>query len=519
MNTKMNEKRRWMVGGLFVMCMMGQCVWAQEGETVKKQRPADPFVKGAKPASGLVQSASVPEPTAASDNKEVEPSEERQEQELRRNAEVKVSLVFFPKEFIEERSRKPSSPTEEDLVKAWREGKGRLVASHLMVSKLGHEVAIKGEGKHFYPTEFNVVADGGSAIIKVVDEKVAEKLGKQATPYLKKTGDMEKGTGDTTGQYRAVAPGNFVVHNTGFLTRIMVDSPADSKILYLYVDLDYCARAEDREAGTVQSGLDEKCMRMVQPDIRSMSIATPTICSDGHTTVQGGMRSSDGKEVGYFFITPRITKFSEAAQPKKNEKKSRNIELQQLLVCFPKTLIETFARESGAAAASPEQIIKAWRDGKGRLASSVLSICPSSTPDKTACKNVQKDIYPSEIRVSGGSLRNGDVLWKVEPQNMVMCETGFTSESFMAFQDDTDIIVMTVSPQYVSRGTDRKIDIAWSSGGKQQQVVLPEFYTQSSEFVGFAQSGQTTVTGGMLSADGQEMGYFLVTPRIVESQK
>ncbi|MEI7946504.1 MAG: hypothetical protein WCJ02_07400 [bacterium] len=564
MNTKMRMTGRWMVAGLFAMGMMAQCVWAQEVGTadqkagqkqnavkpdgsVKLARPADPFVKGAKPSSPSVFKA---EPTATSANAKAVTPEESQVQEPHVNVEINESLVFFPKAFIEALARNPGSPSEEDLIKAWREGKGRLMASHLTFGKSGKEVSIIGVLEHVYPSEFNVT-DGGVPETTTISESVPETTSESTSePVLvtsavsvekpiekatapatntatktvtktkamtvEKTVNTGKKIGGTADAYWAVEPQNFTMREIGFITRAVPAVDPASKSIDLKEILQYTVHENDREIGVVQSGFAGEPIRMVLPEFHSMVVEMQRVCSDGHTAVQGGILSSDGKEMGYFFRTPRIVKVSKDAQANENEKEIRQIETQQLLVYFPKALVETFARGSGSAAASSEQIIKAWRDGKGRLVASALSVSPSG--QEIISKGVMEYTYPSEFQVSGGSLRNGDVRWMVEPQNFTMRETGFVSQFVMEIAD-AQTIDMTFKPQYVCRGADHKIDFAWSSGGKQQQVVQPEFYRQSVEFGGYVRSGQTIVTGGMLSADGEEMGYFLITPKIVTSQK
>jgi len=452
-----------------------------------------------------------------SDNAKAVSPEESQVPPKVNGVELNVSLVFFPQALIEAFTRKPGSPTEEDLIKAWRDGKGRLVASHLMFSKPEQQVSVQGKSEHVYPTQFNLIAGGVPATTTGTEEPEIE-VTPPVTNTVTKAIDTGKKIEGTAGHHWAVAPENFVVRETGFVTTVEIRGIDDElKAIRVRAKLDYVVRENDHEVGTVKSGVNETSIQMLQPEFHSMGVEMERVCSDGHTAVQGGQLSSDGKEKGYFFITPRIAKVSKVVQAKENEKEIRQIETQQLLVYFPKTLVETFAKGSGSAAASSDQIIKAWRDGKGRLVSSVLSVSPSC--QEIDSKGVLEDIYPSEFQVSGGSLRNGDVLWTVEPQNLVTRETGFAAQFVMNMIDDQDTIEMTFKPQYVCRGADHKIDVAWSSGGKLLQVVQPEFYRQSVELYGFVQSGQTIVAGGMLSADGEEMGYFLITPKIVKSQK
>jgi len=519
MNIEMRATGRWMVAGLFAVGMMAQNVWAQESEKV---------------------------PTAKSDNVKAVTPEESQVQEPHVTVEINVSLVFFPQAFIEALARKPGSPSEEDLIKAWREGKGRLVASLLTFGNSGQEVIVKGVLEHIYPTEFNVT-DGGVPETTTVSESVPEttsestsepvlgesaasvekpieKATAPATKTVTKTKAMTvertvstgKKNGGTAGAYWFVEPQNFSTREVGFYIRAVPVIDSASKSIDLTGDAANVVHEKDREIGAVQSGVAGELIRMVQPEFQRMEASINRVCSDGKTVVQGGMLSSDRKEMAYFFITPRIVKVSKDAQANKNEKELRQIETQQLLVYFPKTLVETFARGSGSAAASSEQIIKAWRDGKGRLVSSALSV--SKSGEEMVSRDELEHVDPSEFGVSGGSLLNGDVLWTVHPQNFTMRGTGFTTQ-FITGIIDVQTIKMTFKPQYVCRGADHKIDVARSSGGKLLQVVQPEFYRQSVESSGDVQSGQTIVAGGMLSANGEEMGYFLITPKIVKSQK
>jgi len=121
MNTKRRVTGRWIVAGLLTMCMVKGNVWAQENVKV---------------GGGV------------SDKKHESPTNHLE------NVELSVSLVFFPKTLIETLARNPGSPSEIDLIKAWREGKGRLVVSHRMLGESGQPVSARGVLEHIYPSEF-----------------------------------------------------------------------------------------------------------------------------------------------------------------------------------------------------------------------------------------------------------------------------------------------------------------------------------------------------------------------------
>jgi hypothetical protein len=477
MKTKKRATGYWMVAGLFAMGMMAQSVWGQEGETAKQEK-----VSKQRPV----------------------------------NVELKVSLVLFPKELIEALARKPGSPSETDLIKAWRDGKGRLVASHLMLGKAGQPVAARGVLEHIYPSEFNLRA---GEVPKTT--KGAKETEKGVMPYVGKiipSVDTQKDAGSATGAFWAVEPQNLTMREIGFLTTVALEScAAPSQFIQVKPELEYVVRENDHEISTVQTSTNAPPIKIVQPEFHSMQMKVSRECSDGRTVVQGGMVSNDGKETGYFFITPRLGSVSKKAPTSNDGHEMRQFEMQQLLVNFPRTVIEAMAKGEDTAAPSETQIIKAWQEGKGRLVASDLSV---SLPGKEVIvKGVSEHSYPSEYNMVGLILRNGDLVWGGEPQNFVMREIGFLSQFVLSINDDLGVIDMILKSGFVSRCADHKIDIALSTGGKLQKVTQPEVYNQSIEICGGIQSGQTVVAGGMLSADGQEMGYFLITPKIAKSQK
>jgi len=483
MNTKMSVTGSWLVAGLFAMCLLEACVWAKEGVE----------------AGGAV-----------SDKKHVSPAVPPLKIEL------SASLVFFPKALIEALARKPGSPSEEDLIKAWREGKGRLVASHRMLGKSGQPVLARGVLEHIYPSEFCLRA---GEVPKTTN--AAKKPEIKSMPYVGTiipSVDTQKNEGATTGAYWAVEPQNFTMREIGFLTTATLESSVSpSQPILLEAALEYVVRENDHEVGAVQTGTNDPPIKMVQPEFHSMALKVSRECADGRAFVQGGMVSSDGKEMGYFFITPRIVNVSKTAQAKGVEKGMRQVETQQLLVSFPRTLIEAMAKGEDAAAPSEEQIIKAWRDGQGRLVSSNLSV--SLSKQKVSAKGALEHSYPSEYNMVGLILRNGDLCWGGNPQNFTMREIGFSTRFTMCINDDFGDIDMELDSFFASRCADHRIDTALSTGGKLQKVTQPEVYNQSVDVSGVIQSGQTVVSGGMLSADGEEMSYFLITPKIAKKQE
>jgi hypothetical protein len=135
-----------------------------------------------------------------------------------------------------------------------------------------------------------------------------------------------------------------------------------------------------------------------------------------------------------------------------------------------------------------------------------------------SAKGVFEHNYPSEYNMVGLILRNGDLLWGGNPQNFITREIGFVSDYILDINDFGDID-MALSSFFASRCADHRIDAALSTGGKLQKVTQPEVYNQRVDVSGVIQSGKTVVAGGMLSADGEEMGYFLITPKIVKKQE
>jgi hypothetical protein len=140
----------------------------------------------------------------------------------------------------------------------------------------------------------------------------------------------------------------------------------------------------------------------------------------------------------------------------------------------------------------------------------------SLSKQKVSAKGAFEHSYPSEYNMVGLILRDGDLSWGVNPQNFTMREIGFSSRFTMCINDDFGGIDMELDSFFASRCADHRIDAALSTGAKLQKVTQPEVYNQSVDVSGVIQSGQTVVAGGMLSADGEEMSYFLITSKVAK---
>ena len=210
-----------------------------------------------------------------------------------------------------------------------------------------------------------------------------------------------------------------------------------------------------------------------------------------------------------------MTKASEEALPNKERIPIRLVEIDTSLVAFPKEFIESLARGTDSAAPTEEQIIKAWRDGKGRLVASQKSITKSGA--ETITKGVAEHIHPRFVLASESAVTNAAGEMKgVFPNNFEIREVGMISAFVPEISNDGPMINLTMEPQYVSHTDHEIVSPVEPMEGvlSRTKVIQPEFFVQSVSYSATFTNGQTIVAGGMATQDGKEMSYFFITPRV-----
>lgn len=264
-----------MVGGLLVMCMVTTLSQAADGGA-PPAKPADPFVKGAVPvpvvaAGGSEAAAVTPAPPAA---------EAAAQDQDNVQIEVNVSLVSFPREDMESLARESDSAavSEEQIIKAWRNGKGHLVASHKVVAPPGQEVQCKGVAEHISPTSF-------------------ERLD-------------EQGTNQVTKALPRLIPSNFETRETGFVVTYTASLHPDGNSVDVTMAPEYVVRLDDHEILTSigPEGGAALQTKVYVPEFFNRKISFTRSVMNGQTAVQGGMLNPEGTEMGYFFVTPKLIK-------------------------------------------------------------------------------------------------------------------------------------------------------------------------------------------------------------------
>ena len=200
---------------------------------------------------------------------------------LRDNIELDVSFVTFDLKDIEEIARKSptAAPTQEQVLKAWAAGRGRLLASGKVITLAGQQSKTEGVLEKIYPTEYEPP--------RVADKKTA------AT-----TKD------DWVSQ---PTPGGFQTRNIGLTVNAtaVVNDDRKSISVTMVPELAEFLGWSNIEAGETEGKKTSKVW-MSQPDYYTRRTAISLDIPVDGTVVYGGMPDSTGKQVTYVFVTAHI---------------------------------------------------------------------------------------------------------------------------------------------------------------------------------------------------------------------
>ena len=193
------------------------------------------------------------------------------------NVEIDVSFVTFDLKEIEEIARKSptAAPTQEQILKAWAAGKGRLLGTSKVITIPGQQTKNEGMVEKIYPTEYEPP--------RVSDKHV---------PTTKE---------DWVSQ---PTPGGFQTRNIGFTVNATPQINDDRKTISITMIPEF---AELTRWSNIEAGEDEgkKTSKVwfAQPDFYVRRATTSIIVPVDGTVVSGGMPDSTGKLVTYIFVT------------------------------------------------------------------------------------------------------------------------------------------------------------------------------------------------------------------------
>lgn len=194
------------------------------------------------------------------------------------NVEINVSFVAFDLKEVEEIARKSASaaPTQEQILKAWTAGKGRLLGTNKVITIPGQQSKTEGVVERIYPTEYEpprVPNDKGVPTTK--DDWVAQPT-----------------------------PGGFQTRNIGLTVNVTPRISDDRKTIEITMIPEFSEFIgwNNVEAGEVEGKRTSK-MWVQQPDFYSRRTTTSIIVPMEGTVVSGGMPDSTGKQVTYVFVT------------------------------------------------------------------------------------------------------------------------------------------------------------------------------------------------------------------------
>ena len=193
------------------------------------------------------------------------------------NVEIDVAFVTFDLKEIEDMARQSSTaaPTQEQILKAWTAGKGKLLASSKTMTISGQQAKTEGIVEKIYPTEYEPP--------RVSDKHV---------PTTKN---------DWVSQ---PTPAGFQTRNIGLTVNATPQISPDAKTISLTMIPEFTelTRWSSIEAGEDEGRKTSK-MWVLQPDFYVRRATTSITVPVNSTVITGGMPDSTGKLVTYIFVT------------------------------------------------------------------------------------------------------------------------------------------------------------------------------------------------------------------------
>jgi hypothetical protein len=265
----------------------------------QEKKPADPFVKGAKPAEmtakGAVGEVATESPIIGpGENEEMNSSEVGYQPPPGCQLEIEVQFVAFDSTNVEKLVA-TGQMNLDTLTNLWLNGRGRLLAAPRVVTKTGQEAVVKNVVEYIYPTTFSVFND----------ENVAAANASITDTNTNSTATVPK----RMVRNPVVEPGGFQTQEVGSILQVVPEMNPDGTLINLTLNPQIVGEPILHDYGSkyVDANGKEQQARMEQPFFPVISVSTSVSLRDGQRIlIGGGMPSADHKEVVYTFLSARI---------------------------------------------------------------------------------------------------------------------------------------------------------------------------------------------------------------------
>jgi hypothetical protein len=266
----------------------------------QEKKPADPFVKGAKPAE-MTAKAAVGE--VATENPLIGPGEHEamnaselgyQPPPPMRQIEIEVQFVAFDQTNVEKLVA-TGRLNLDTLTNLWINGRGRLLAAPRVRTPAGAEAVVKSVVAYIYPTTFSFFSD----------ENVATANASITDTNTSATATVPK----RMVRNPVVEPGGFQTQDVGAILQVIPEVNPDGTLINLTLNPQIVGEPVWHDYGSKYADANgkEQQARMEQPFFPVVSISTSVTLRDGQRImIGGGMPSADHKEIVYIFVSARI---------------------------------------------------------------------------------------------------------------------------------------------------------------------------------------------------------------------
>jgi hypothetical protein len=255
----------------------------------QEKKPADPFVKGAKPP--MVRAVTA-EATAG------DVTSESPIEVMRRiilpQIEIEVQFVAFDQTNVEKLVA-TGRLNLDTLTNLWLNGRGRLLAAPRVRTPAGQEAVVKNVVEYVYPTTFSVSNEdhAGTNNVSLTDTHTSAAV---TVPKRMVRSPV-------------VVPGDFVTREVGTILQVLPELNPDGALINLAFNAQIVGEPVVKDYGSkyVDANGKEQQARMEQPFFRVNSISSNVSLRDGERILVGGYRpSGDGTEAVYIFVSARI---------------------------------------------------------------------------------------------------------------------------------------------------------------------------------------------------------------------
>jgi Flp pilus assembly secretin CpaC len=251
----------------------------------QEKKPADPFIKGAKPAvvtaKGAVGEAATESPI------------EVMKRIIIPQIEIEVQFVAFDSTNVEKLVA-TGRLNVDTLTNLWINGGGHLLAAPRVRTPAGQEAVVKNVIEYIYPTTFSVSnednAGTNNASMTDTHTSAAVTVPKRMV------------------RSPVVVPGGFETREVGTILQVLPEvSPDGMIVLTMSPQMVVEPVLHDYGSKYVDASGKEQQARMEQPFFPVISLSTSVSLRDGQRILIGGGRPwADGKEVVYIFVSARI---------------------------------------------------------------------------------------------------------------------------------------------------------------------------------------------------------------------